>query len=193
MTTAGFPHSDTLGSPFGCQLPEAYRRLPRPSSAPDAKASTMRPYPLDHHTTTHHTPRQNRRKRRRRAAPSREPQKTKGIYSTNITTKMLASTVQFSNNNRIPPPDGQHQTPPPTRAPLRNDSRTTRSNSRCADHGTTQSNQQTPHPAEAAPGGRPGPSGPNSAPGDHPHQHPHVPDHSRRRRPDPRRRRYRSY
>ena len=54
MTTAGFPHSDTLGSPFGCQLPEAYRRLPRPSSAPDAKASTMRPYTLA--TTTHHHP-----------------------------------------------------------------------------------------------------------------------------------------
>ncbi len=40
MTCAGFPHSDTLGSQLVCQLPEAYRRLPRPSSAPDAKAST---------------------------------------------------------------------------------------------------------------------------------------------------------
>ncbi len=119
MTTAGFPHSDTLGSPFGCQLPEAYRRLPRPSSAPDAKASTMRPYPLDHHTTTHHTPRQNRRKRGRRTAPSREPQKTKGIYSTNITTKMLASTVQFSNNNRIPPQPASTRHPPTRTNPTR--------------------------------------------------------------------------
>ena len=38
---AGFPHSETLGSKFAYQLPEAYRRLLRPSSAPDAKASTV--------------------------------------------------------------------------------------------------------------------------------------------------------
>ena len=40
---AGFPHSDILGSPFGYQLPQAYRRFLRPSSAPNAKASTVRP------------------------------------------------------------------------------------------------------------------------------------------------------
>lgn len=39
----GFPHSDILGSQPAYRLPEAYRRLPRPSSAPDAKASTVRP------------------------------------------------------------------------------------------------------------------------------------------------------
>ena len=38
---AGFPHSDILGSKLAYQLPEAYRRLLRPSSAPDAKASTV--------------------------------------------------------------------------------------------------------------------------------------------------------
>ena len=38
---AGFPHSDILGSGLAYQLPEAYRRLLRPSSAPDAKASTV--------------------------------------------------------------------------------------------------------------------------------------------------------
>lgn len=38
---AGFPHSEILGSGFGYQLPEAYRRFLRPSSAPDAKASTV--------------------------------------------------------------------------------------------------------------------------------------------------------
>ena len=43
MTAAGFPHSDILGSRFVCQLPEAYRRLQRPSSAPSAKASTLCP------------------------------------------------------------------------------------------------------------------------------------------------------
>src|SRR5690625_5717511 len=38
ITPARFPHSDTLGSQFVSQLPEAYRRPPRPSSAPSAKA-----------------------------------------------------------------------------------------------------------------------------------------------------------
>ena len=46
MTRAGFPHSDTPGSQLGCQLPRAYRRLLRPSSALDAKASTMCPSQL---------------------------------------------------------------------------------------------------------------------------------------------------
>ena len=51
MTRAGFPHSDILGSRFVCQLPEAYRRLQRPSSAPSAKASTLCPYKLDHNNS----------------------------------------------------------------------------------------------------------------------------------------------
>ena len=46
-TGARFPHSETPGSQLGCQLPGAYRRLQRPSSAPDAKASTVRPKKLD--------------------------------------------------------------------------------------------------------------------------------------------------
>src|ERR1700760_2994640 len=46
MTCFWFPHSDILGSTLGWQLPEAYRSLPRPSSALDAKASTMRPTTL---------------------------------------------------------------------------------------------------------------------------------------------------
>src|SRR6266496_1551126 len=48
MTSARLPHSETPGSKSGCRLPEAYRRLPRPSSAPDAKASTVRPQKLEH-------------------------------------------------------------------------------------------------------------------------------------------------
>ena len=43
MTGARFPHSDIPGSKSGWRLPEAYRSLPRPSSAPDAKASTVCP------------------------------------------------------------------------------------------------------------------------------------------------------
>ena len=46
MTGARLPHSDIPGSQPGCRLPEAYRRLPRPSSAPDAKASTVCPHQL---------------------------------------------------------------------------------------------------------------------------------------------------
>ncbi len=34
----GFPHSDILGSQVACHLPETYRRLPRPSSAPSCQA-----------------------------------------------------------------------------------------------------------------------------------------------------------
>jgi hypothetical protein len=44
---AGFPHSEISGSRPVCRLPGAYRRLPRPSSPLDAKASTMHPYELD--------------------------------------------------------------------------------------------------------------------------------------------------
>src|SRR5699024_5967745 len=62
--------SDILASPFGYQLHQAYRRFPRPSSAPITKASTVRPCKLpqppptrvaarqaqhEHHTTNHNT------------------------------------------------------------------------------------------------------------------------------------------
>jgi hypothetical protein len=56
MTPAGFPHSDIPGSQLGCQLPRAYRRLLRPSSALDAKASTMCPSQLATTNTTPHPP-----------------------------------------------------------------------------------------------------------------------------------------
>src|SRR3546814_1842611 len=57
MTRAGLPHSETPGSTLPCQLPRAYRRLERPSSALDAKASTMCPYQLakQTHNTTNNT------------------------------------------------------------------------------------------------------------------------------------------
>lgn len=51
MTSAGFPHSETLGSQLVCQLPEDYRRLQRPSSAPSAKASTNVPLKTFGNTT----------------------------------------------------------------------------------------------------------------------------------------------
>src|ERR1700687_86641 len=48
--SGGFPHSEILGSKLVCQLPEAYRRLPRLSSPSAAQASTMCAYSLDHIT-----------------------------------------------------------------------------------------------------------------------------------------------
>ena len=42
-----FPHSDISGSKLVCQLPEAFRRLPRPSSPVIAKASTTCTCSLD--------------------------------------------------------------------------------------------------------------------------------------------------
>ncbi len=44
---SGFPHSDISGSMLICQLPRAFRRLPRPSSPIIAKASTRCTYSLD--------------------------------------------------------------------------------------------------------------------------------------------------
>ncbi len=75
MTRGGFPHSEILGSQGGCHLPEAYRRLLRPSSAPRAQAFTVRPLQLRQH------------------------------YKDTLLTKMLASTMQFSKNNPTPSPD----------------------------------------------------------------------------------------
>ena len=43
----GFPHSEIPGSKLVCQLTEAYRRLPRPSSPVTAQASTVCAYSLD--------------------------------------------------------------------------------------------------------------------------------------------------
>ena len=40
---AAFPHSEIPGSTLVCQLPGAYRRLPRPSSPLDAKTSAVHP------------------------------------------------------------------------------------------------------------------------------------------------------
>ena len=45
----GFPHSEIFGSMLSWQLPEAYRRLLRPSSPVDARASTARPFSLYHY------------------------------------------------------------------------------------------------------------------------------------------------
>jgi hypothetical protein len=48
LAATGFPHSEIAGSQGGCPLPDAYRRLQRPSSPPAAKASTVCACSLDH-------------------------------------------------------------------------------------------------------------------------------------------------
>src|SRR6202008_1957746 len=52
--SSGFPHSDISGSKLVCQLPEAFRRLPRPSSPSIAKASTTCTCSLDPITSVSH-------------------------------------------------------------------------------------------------------------------------------------------
>src|SRR3954453_765914 len=47
LKRGGFPHSDIYGSKLVCQLPAAFRRLPRPSSPVIAKASTTCTLSLD--------------------------------------------------------------------------------------------------------------------------------------------------
>ena len=92
---AGFPHSETLGSQSVYRLPEAYRRFPRPSSAPDAKASTMRSYTLTHPCLL---------------VVFVCAKKTLSVFTRKITLHhntfvllMLASTIRFSNHYQTPP------------------------------------------------------------------------------------------
>src|SRR4051794_17366770 len=129
MTPARFPHSDTPGSTLGCQLPRAYRRLLRPSSALDAKASTMCPSQLVTHTTNpHHPPTGGRTRQamhttrhKRTTHPAHNQtghdtgcakNKKKHTHPTRtnrsraqVHLQMLASTIQISNNNPTPDTD----------------------------------------------------------------------------------------
>src|SRR4029079_3323384 len=122
MTPARLPHSDTPGSTLGCQLPRAYRRLLRPSSALDAKASTMCPSQLLPHTTnptphTRHTHKPPTEKKKLRTGPLRHPTHAAGRQCTQHTTKMLASTIQISNNNPTPTRSSASANHPAVRAP----------------------------------------------------------------------------
>src|SRR3954463_587310 len=55
LKRGGFPHSDIYGSKLVCQLPVAFRRLPRPSSPVIATASTTCTCSLDPRTGVSHT------------------------------------------------------------------------------------------------------------------------------------------
>ena len=98
MTPARFPHSDTPGSQLGCQLPRAYRRLQRPSSALDAKASTMCPQLLAKQTLNKHKTQRDTHyilhnpTPLSRRHPRRNPSKRCGL--------MLASTINMTNTKK---------------------------------------------------------------------------------------------
>ena len=56
LKSVGFPHSEILGSKPVGRLPEAYRKLQRPSSPSAAKASTRCACSLDHITQRTYRP-----------------------------------------------------------------------------------------------------------------------------------------
>ena len=136
MTGARLPHSEIPGSQPGCRLPEAYRRLPRPSSAPDAKASTVCPYQL---TNTN-------------------PSTKKGGNRWSGNQQMLASTMQFTKNNRTTTPthpttrqSARHVAPNSPRKPTPKEARFLRTQ-QCAQPtqapDTGGSTPRTPPPAQ---------------------------------------------
>src|SRR5689334_12570197 len=114
MTPAGFPHSDTPGSTLGCQLPRAYRRLLRPSSALDAKASTTCPSQLVTHTTNPHHPHQTNKQTgdARRQALHNTPQRNTHAHQPN-----QASTRNTTNKQQNKQQKQQTTHPHPTTTP----------------------------------------------------------------------------
>ncbi len=129
MTPAGFPHSDTLGSQLGWQLPEAYRSLPRPSSAPDAKASTVCPYQLGHKDARVHcvilklraTPPPHRRTPLHpptTGKPSSSPSRKRSATPRRTTTHTQQHNKKGASTRNSSEPSGPNSVlykPPPTR------------------------------------------------------------------------------
>src|SRR5690625_879834 len=134
---AGFPHSDILVSPFGYQLHQAYRRFPRPSSAPIAKASTVRscklpqpppttggsqtsPTRTPHHQPQHHVPGQTMRSHNYHDQTPHPTPKGQDATLDTIYKKMHASTIQIQSTtprHHQPPPPPDHPPPPPDHQP----------------------------------------------------------------------------
>ena len=145
MTGARFPHSEIPGSKSGCRLPGAYRSLPRPSSAPDAKASTVCPKKLGHkrcsrplcnsqttnsnHIHTHHqtpTPRQrahepmwqesrSRKRGQRHPPPTRDSEQATRPPPNGGSPKRSVSSGPNSVSNPPEPPETVVPTPVPRR------------------------------------------------------------------------------
>ena len=111
MTRAGSPHSDTLGSQPASRLPEAYRRPPRPSSAPDAKASTERPKKQNTNPTKdkqHHRPHPHTTRRGR--GPRHTKNKDTRVHYTDHNQPTHRSTHQHTTSRT---PHRPHQGAPP--------------------------------------------------------------------------------
>ena len=117
ITPARLPHSETLGSQPVYQLPEAYRRLQRPSSALHTKASTERPK-----TPTKNTPHKKVRgaqnnKNNKHHTQKHDARNCRNNTHTHQTPKdsdtrghqMLATTIQFTTTT---PTTHTHQTKP---------------------------------------------------------------------------------
>ena len=116
-TRARFPHSDTLGSQLASQLPEAYRRLQRPSSAHRAKASTERPKtPTKNSTKTRTQPTKKGQSRTRKIAekcsrPLYDSQPPHQHHTTNPTTRPATQAAQAPSTQE---PNSVPNTPPTT-------------------------------------------------------------------------------
>ena len=152
MTPAGFPHSDTPGSQLGCQLPRAYRRLQRPSSALDAKASTMCPSQLVSQTLNKNNKRHN--------PTTPTIKEAAGHYKNNQTTtnhhphQKTRGSTQLLSDARVHYPLLKHRShqPPPRPQP-----------DEPGKGGT-----EKPSPPHHRRGHGPDSSGPNSVPNTHP-------------------------
>ena len=159
MTPAGLPHSDTPGSQLGCQLPRAYRRLQRPSSALDAKASTMCPSQLVSQTLN-----KNHKDTQPHHPPIKEQQ---GHYKNNQTTTTHTPTRGHTRSlpdARVHYPLTKHHAHPPPPRTRRGQQQEAQTN-----HPTTS---DTPHKGDATSSGGPDSSGPNSVPKPTPTGHP---------------------
>jgi hypothetical protein len=115
-TSARLPHSETPGSQPGCRLPEEYRRLPRPSSDPDAKASTMRPQQLENTKTQQTKYRRYSRplyktQKTTHPTPSNPPQATQEQTGTKKTTPTTAG-ARFLRTQQRTQTKSQHPTQP---------------------------------------------------------------------------------
>ncbi len=117
MTSAGLPHSETPGSKSGCRLPEAYRRLPRPSSAPDAKASTVRPQKLEHTKQSEETakPKENTKQPPPRKEGSHRSLSVKRcsrpLYSSQTTTSTRPQPPKRETSDKPGNPEDPNQHP----------------------------------------------------------------------------------
>ena len=139
MTAAGFPHSDTPGSQLGCQLPRAYRRLQRPSSALDAKASTMRPCQLANTNTQQKQQRHTLQKQTPTPLTPTNPQPGIWAHQCGRCSRPLSRNQTTRN-----------QQPPPQAVPITgSDASDTQ---QCAQEPPPPTTSPVPHPAQTSTG-----------------------------------------